>query len=571
MSHQHLETRLGEILVTESFGNLILVGPDRHDLLPALGACCSEFLLIGDEDADEVAEALAEMGAEVGIVAVDEDEGDDRMACGLILARLPDEPLAESVDRLVGRVADHGFVLCDLPPLPRSDRLRLERLLRSLLTDIVVLDDAETEGGLVLHGRRKARGVDQVVMVEGSPLSLTVFVYSQVADEALNQLVIDILFRQNVPPALMIVLDDAIRDEDRVPDDLWGLAGHSVTQPAILRSGGVGRSAALVEGLDQLETDYFAILEAGDRPSALWAERLTGFLDLEEDCGAVVAGAISRGESGELRERALGCDPGPGLLLPILLSGEAPARAVLVFRSAALTRELPGGLDEALPWHLLLQVAAKGPIGNLPLPLAVCVDRPLAGADAARALELLARDLDPKRIEEGLTMVPAEDRPGLARHVLAGALHQAGLWDLALPIYRDAISLEPDLVELRVDHLRALRWSGRAEEFLAVAREVSAAAHEEGRYRLALAAARCDLGDFSGVDALLGPVEDEVDEELGPSLHLAAALARALERDDRTQVDHLIALGAYLVEDGRIDDLLDLMPGLGPGPRLSGA
>ncbi len=566
MSDQQAETRLCELLITELFGTIVVLGPDRGELLPALAAAASEVLLVEDGESEEVAGELVDLGAEVTVVegaAIEEIEP----ASGLVLARLPEEKPEETIDRLLGAVADEGFVLCDLPPMPRSLRLRLDRLIRSMLVDVRMIEEAAETGALVLAGRRKARGVDFLCELDRDPLPLTVFVYGEKAGPALNLLVLDLLFRQSVPPAVVIVLDDAKAAEDRVPDDLWGLAGHSISQPAIIRCEGRGRIAALREGLSQLDTEYAAFLEAGQRPAPLWAERLCDLLTAEEGVEVAIGGAIERRVEGDLLEHAIGTGAGAGNLLAILLAGEPPAAGAMIFRDGPQLDlgAAPAELEDAAPLLMMLRAAQAGDVGNMPLPLLVFEAATSTPTARRVALEVFADEVNIERVEAGLSMVPEEDRAGLARHVLAGALHEASALGPAIDFYRRALAIEPGLVELRCDLLRALRESGQAEAFRTEAEAACAASPDEPALRLALAAAKSDLGDFEALEELLRSAEGDE-----PALLWSAAALAARRLGDQALGGHLAALrDRLLAEDGfgDLEELLVRLDGSGGSER----
>ena len=424
------DAALQTLILQHAFGPTLVVG-GRPAVAKA--AAASSAMLYLHATPTELARAEADAAA-AGLVDVMplplDDEGRPELPEGfyfssLIVLETPevDDP-ADLIDQLLARCAHEAFLLFDLPAGGILER-RLRLMLDGLARDVVTPPWAP-EGRFLLRATREAPGRDAPEFESPEPLDVSVLVPTRGRPELLNELLVDLLFRQNWPPALVLIIDDAGPGEPAVPEDLWGMASVCETQPAILRSGGVGKATALSMALESVETSFVAVIDDDDRVAPNHLLALVSAMEENEGWVAVASDAhLIDGEGEPLGPRPMP-ELAPEAFLPALLEASVILQPTALMRRAAI--EKAGGwnsrLERAQDWDLWIRLAEQGPIGRVPAPLALVRRHPgnAASRESQRALAMAAAEI----IAEARERIPLEtlaagfvDRPPRARKLAA--------------------------------------------------------------------------------------------------------------------------------------------------------
>lgn len=493
----------GERLLLENvFGPTAVVGLGAPRLMRAVGAAALEIGIVGAKS--ELTAMLAALGGPAAAPAV------PFLAGGKVPKRVP--PLASlvvfanpigtdivsAIERLLAALVDGGFLYLDLT-LTGAESKRLTRVLESTARDVVHLPTTD-EGRFRAHGRSDAPGRELPDAEAPEPARAAILFYAKGADGDVEAAVFDLLFRQAVPPELLLVLDDAVAGEAAVPDDLWGMAALAVTQPAILRTGGVGRSAAFTLGLEHCETPLVSMLGPETRlvPGAIRA--LSHVLLQSRTYDAVVGEAIVLAPGRPPRLRSAEATDPAARAAEIFVGGPCPG--TLFRRRRALELGLAPGVDGQETWDLLLRMALVGKIGSLELPVAIATDG-LATAALAETARRFAAAYTVERLVQSLGRFPPKGRKRRAHEIRARALAAAGRIGDAAAEYARAAGADGAEVGDYLAAASAYRRSGDAR----AARSIL----EQGLVRFpgdpALANARAcvafQLGDADGAAASL--------------------------------------------------------------------
>jgi tetratricopeptide (TPR) repeat protein len=550
------EAELEAAILRNVLGVTAVVGAERPRILDATGAAASEILLLAPAWRMAAAQhALARPGL-APIIPAPDGRLPRRLPAlsSLIVLELPGgKDPAAALDRLLAAVVDGGFLAFDLA-IGGADEKRLRRVLETSVRDLVT-PEWGAAGRFTALAVREAPGREAPELESPAPLPATIMVYARGAPELAHEIAIDVLFRQTHPPALLLMLDDAGAGEETLPDDLWGMGGLSVTQPALLRTGGAGRAVALDIGLEHVESTYVLFAEAGDRLASRACAVLAAALDEHAKWGAAVARAWVASPAGAIAGSAELGAAMPETALAALLRGAAPAPAATLYRVKAL-RAAGGVVDAggAEDVDLLLRVAQKSPVGSVDVPVAIAARAPVAGQPAAHdVLARCAAALPIERLAAALADMPVAGRRAHAYLERGRALLRVGRFDPAAADLRAAIGAGAASVAAYLDLVLAERRAGRAPDATRAA-DAGLAAHARAA---ALANARALL-DFEAGDSAAAAARLEqaiaMDADYVPAhLNLAAlrasksggralaSLATALVRQRAAGADWLIA------------------------------
>lgn len=462
---------LASLVVAEVFGNLLLVEPRRQDLLPAVAAAVSSVTVCSAHVEKEDCAELEALGTRAQPVEPSELAAIETQSSLMVMDIPEGESAEEFLDLALSKVADEGFVLLDIEVESKSQMLRIQRILEASLSE--VLEDSNWAEGdrFSVAGRRRATGKELVLEVPAEPLPLSVLCYIDDNSQGVDELAVSLLFRQSVFPALVIFLDDSTGEIGALPDDLWGMAAQSPTQPAIIRTAGKGLASALKEGAQHVETEFAIVIEAGQTPSPRWAELMCLGLEAEPDAGLAVGAALQWDATGEeLAARTLEIEaftPQNPMALFLMSAHDLPPSGCAAFRTGLLNEVLSELDPEAGLTHcgeLILRALEKTDLINIPLPLLTFLH---AGgtADPAMMRALFERN-ELGRVVDSLGMLPEEDRASVALEIRADAMLEAGAFDEALADYKEALALDPTYPDLRISLLATLRAAGRAIELI---------------------------------------------------------------------------------------------------------
>ncbi|MEZ6194323.1 MAG: glycosyltransferase family A protein [Planctomycetota bacterium] len=434
---------LARALVEGAFGPIAVCGLRRAvPHLDALVAAASELRLVAGPD--EIAAFLALHGETLAVETRAHEavaSGEAVPLAGLVALDWPpgDDPF-DALEALLAGVADRGFVWLDLPATAEAET-RLARALENLLDERRLV--ATGAGRVVVSGRRDAPG-RELADEEPEPIDLTAIVYCRGDSTAANATVLDLLFRQNFPPHLVLVVDDAEDGIAPVPEDLWGMASWASTQPALVRGGGQGRLAALATAREFLETDAAVWIEAGDRLAANHLGALYAALLGEEEADFAIASGWVRAADGATRAWRAPSVP-PRALLAVLQGEGAPPTAALAFRVEALDGiTWPEGAESVFPEALATALAeeGRGVASALPLFFAAAPDVDDA---AARTFRLARREReDLGRLALAHASAPRDERRARALADRARRLLAVGAAPEAREDLEAARALRPD-------------------------------------------------------------------------------------------------------------------------------
>ena len=526
---------LVSLLVQEAFGSALVVEPRRDGLLEALAATVTEVTLCAARpDADDV-EALEALGCAVDKVKPKALGGSADRA-SLIIGGLPRGVTPEEfLDLALSKTYDDGFVLVDIETESRSQKLRIRRLLEASLEDVRDAEGWGEDDRLCLTGRRRATGREAVQEFPDEPLPLTVLCYVGPAAAPADVLAVSLLFRQTHFPALVLFLDDSPDSEAGLPDDLWGMAAHAPAQPALLRTGGVGRAKALQEAMEHVETTYAAVAEPGQVPAPRWAEQACSVLELFPEAGlAITEGLCFSTDGTELGAYSFQSDElAPRNLMADFVTdcGLLPPAGAVVYRSsvlAAAIADAAGDSGDEFEACLALHACDHHDAVTVPLPL-ISFSEGSPGAEREALVRLQQRGrLD--RLVAALSMLPEEQRRGVALEIRADALLESGAAEESLADYRAALELDPELPDLRASFLLALRHSGRAEEVIGAAEDWLTEQECDIRIALLVSWAHDALGRNDAAREILEQLEESVPDDPRVLLNLLI-----IDSDERTR------------------------------------
>ncbi|MFT7617839.1 MAG: tetratricopeptide (TPR) repeat protein [Planctomycetota bacterium] len=521
---------LSSLIVAEVFGNALVVEPRGDELFCSLAASVQSVVVCraeesGEEDCDE----LRSLGCEV-VAVTPKSLSDIEHQASLLIFDIPEgENPEEFLDLALSKTADDGFVLIDIQVESKSQLGRLQRILEASLSEVIE-DQGWSEGGrLSLAGRRNATGNELTIGVSDEPLDVTVLCYVDDESEALDELAVSLLFRQSVFPSLVVFLDDSKDENVAIPDDLWGMASQSPTQPVLIRTGGVGRTAAYREGARHVETKYSILIESGQMPSPRWAEQLSLALDLEEGADFAFSAALEYTPEGEGPENRAIQLPDRGshnpYVLLLMALGHFPLSGAVMFKRELLQQLLADETlcgDDGLIDDLIVRASEKAEVVNVLMPLLSAIRAPRNEAVSRSMMTALHERGTLDRLIDSLKMMPPEEQHGMALEIRAEAMLEVGAFDQAIADYESALVLDPDYPELRVEYLVALRSAGRADQVVTQVRHWldDKEAEADIRYSLLLAWGLFSQGALESARELLLELERENPSDLRVLLDL---------------------------------------------------
>ncbi len=478
-------------ILEELLGHAVLFGTrDKVSLRAALASAGVLHVVGSAHDVARASVTSEELGlASVSLVGVDERGIPDLphlMTSLAILERPAADVEIEVIETLLTHLADDGALLVDIPGGGAGER-RIRRLIESLCAGVKDNTWAE-QGRLSITARRKSPGEAAPIEHLDEVLPVAVLIPTRNRIEILMEVVVDVLFRQSVPPSLLLILDDAGPGEDQVPDDLWGFVESCTTQPAILRTGGVGKAEALNIGLEHVEQPYVAVVDDDDRLASGALLSLATALESHADWVAVASDAVIIDERGA----ALGLRPLPTFApeesLARLMEGCIYLQPGTMFRQAALQKT--GGYNARLQrlqdYDQWLKLAALGPIGAIDAPLAMVrrhsgnarnphLDQ-LIQLSSIEVMKTHLADTPLEKLNAACVGLPPRMARARALELRGHALARVGMLDEALSDFEAWAEVSPEdprpfLASLRL-HSSGARWN-EARAMVSKAREVA--------------------------------------------------------------------------------------------------
>ncbi|MEE9391232.1 MAG: hypothetical protein V3W41_01870 [Planctomycetota bacterium] len=535
------------IIMGEVFGPTVVIGTQRRDLLPVIAASASELQLLAtkpvvmaleEEIGDLIAAPIRRLDPRVVEEALSNREAKRRrkraksrsegaLASLVVLGPPPEGELLAQIELQIVRLVHDGVFLIDTEMESNAKR-KLMRVLESVLDEFRWLSDSSSDR-VQGWGRRHAPGREPA-FASHDAASVTAVVYARGNPDEVNPLVVDLLFRQNTPPALVLILDDADPNvgEDPVPEDLWGLAAYAESQPALLKTGGLGRGAAYAEAVKHIETDLCVFYEGRERLVPNHIGIVAAALAHREDWVAAASRVLAVDDQGQARGLTPGLSGHEVSRTAGLIERGGLAPSALVVRSSAL-KEL--GFDPALKHRPLrrleLGLSDLGAFGDIPLALSFSTQaprprRPQELEDERRILEEFNANCEIGKLAAGRQAAAQWQRREAAQLMLARALEGVSSTAAALTRYRAVVSAAPE---------------GEAEGDRA----------DDGA-RLAAAALMLETGDIAEARSWLAAASGAGDAQRRPlswELRLALATAQALAGESE---EALAALETLIAE-----------------------
>ena len=482
-------------ITTEAFGPCLVIEPNRDGIIEALASSTESVSLLVNHEGPEMQAEFSELNSPCDLISRAELASLEPISSLLIFGVPEGESAEELIDLAIAKVCDDGFVLIDLDIKSKGQQIRLTRLIEASLTNMEQSDGWAREGNFALTGYKTATGQEAASRPQDDPADLTVIAYISVVDAASELLVADLLFRQSLLPGLVLLIDDTPEDATSMPEDLWGMAPYTATQPALIKTGGIGRYLAITQAMEHVTSEYLAFVEPGQRPSPQWSRQLLLALDKNPECGAVVGGAIETIEElDEVVAHDLGYADAPtSNPLALLLSGVFPPVAAAIYRSFDL-KNAWGNLDPqlhsvALYEDLLLQILEKGDLSTVSLPLLNYSSYESDVEDKKTVLSRHVARCGLDRLVDSLKIFGADDHRGLAFHVRAAAFRELGMLKEALADYQSALALDAELEELQIDYLGCLQEMAKYDLLIETAGEYWQASKENFKAGVILASA----------------------------------------------------------------------------------
>lgn len=378
------------LLFGEHGGELLVVGVPPPAVLLAAACSTDRLTLIGRGRAAREARRWIETLTPCAVELADRDGSGMPLVEGpfgaALVWDLPKQDPIDVLERALVTVADGGRILVSVARRGREDQ-RIERLVSGFCDErLEALPGAPLER-VVLSGVRRAPFAAEWEGEEPDPLPLTVVVRHTEDVVRTERLLIDLLLRQVFPPHRVLVLDDAARVADQLPEDLWGHPGRSPAEVALVTEG-AGRTAGAAwnDALGAVETPFVVFLEGGERLAPLHLVTL-GFHLESSGAPAVICDHLQY-TSDPGGARFVGAPHrDPERLMRALLAGRTPPLAASVWRVDAL-RELDGfdpELDRGAVVDMWLRVVEKAVVPVLPIPLCALVEsfaKPVSEGDS---------------------------------------------------------------------------------------------------------------------------------------------------------------------------------------------
>lgn len=481
MNQQQQAHRVHHIL-EEMLGHVVLVGTEDKVSLRAALASAGVLHVMGDPH--DVARASV-TSDELGLASIELIETNEKgipqlphlMASLAILERPDSDVEVVVIETLLTQLGDDGALFIDIKGGGIGER-RIRRLVESLCVGIAENAWAE-EGRLSITARRRPRGKPAIVDPLDEVLPVAVLIPTRNRVALAMEVVVDVLFRQSIPPALLVILDDAGPGEEQVPDDLWGFVESCTTQPAILRTGGVGKAVALNIGLEHVEQPYVAVIDDDDRLAAGALLSLATALEENPEWVAVASDALIIDGAGA----ALGLRPLPSFepaeALTRLMEGCVYLQPGTMIRRESLmkTKGYNERLQRLQDYDMWLQLAAQGPIGTVHAPLSMVrrhegnarnphIDQ-LIQLSAIEVMKAFLEDCSLECLAASLVELTTRAATARALELRGRALARVGMVDRALEDYEAWSEICPDdsapCLARATIHARASRWELASE------------------------------------------------------------------------------------------------------------
>lgn len=295
MSVPDFGAELAPRILENVIGRTLIIGEPPEPLFLAAAASADEILMSAPKKAVAHCAALARERdlAPVRTMTAERRRKKPSPIESLLVFAMPDgaDPL-DLLGRALSRTCDGAFVLFAADTSAETAR-RVKRLF-----DMTTRDREARDAGrrTIITAVRDAQGFDAPERAMAPMVDAAILFYVDRATADVQAAIFDWLFRETSLASLMIVLDDAIDPAQRVPDDLWGAAEMSFTQPAILRTEGAGKGEAYAIGLEHVEEKRVVFADASARPAPGLLRALDRRLARSPRAGAAfVAGLMKDG------------------------------------------------------------------------------------------------------------------------------------------------------------------------------------------------------------------------------------------------------------------------------------
>jgi len=285
-----------------AFGPVLWVPGDRVDLAPAIAAAASAVNLVGNPlqlkaTSDEL-ERLGLPSPQI-IGSAEELAQDSAELVGATIinaAPFPGESL-EWLESALARTAHEGFVQINASS-GLGPKGRLSRLLEAS-TQSMCAPSWSVASARCWVARRDAFGAElELDALECADAAAILPCSAADVPGGLEIVCADLLFRQEVPPSVLLILDSTPEGEEGIPEDLWGMAAHSATQPAIMRvndEGGEGLEAAM----EAVDASWIWIADPRMRPAPALVRVVDAVLDARPSLQNLAAARIRMNSEGQ--------------------------------------------------------------------------------------------------------------------------------------------------------------------------------------------------------------------------------------------------------------------------------
>lgn len=437
----------------------------------------------------------------------------------VVIWDLPRRDAESCLEKSIISVADGGRVIVSTARRGGVDQ-RLERLTKSLCSEGVSSPSHAPAGRLCLFGRRRAPFPAEAALETPGCLPVSVIIITQGRRAHLEELLCDVLLRQNYPPLEVFVMDDSREGEPRVSEDLFGLPARSPSRTVLVPTGGVGRARAVNDALGGIEGTFVAIIDHDDRIAPNHLASLGMALERHPEWVAAAGDAVLLDEQARPANYRQTLPADQDRPMRSLLEGCPFLQSAALFRTEVVRRieGLDPGLTHLNHYDLWFRLAEQGPIGLWPVPL-VGIRRSVGTTpreqkvqvieEAAKKLLAGFRDrVSSARLAFEFPEVPKDEREAAALAARGRALYRVDLLSEAEEDFRAALELRPNFGPGEEGLMLVLRRRGKHDLALALAEKVALRRPKDPVPHLAVANAYYLMGKrdaaIQRLDGLLG-------------------------------------------------------------------
>jgi hypothetical protein len=222
--------------------------------------------------------------------------GIPEVACGaVVVSELPREDPEDAAERLFGAAGDGAAIVVDVPRFSPQDERRVARILEAASEPkSVVAPSYAPPDRFVRFGRRRAPFHPDAAEEFAGPAPITAIVFSR-RPRLMENVLADVLVRQNLPPRRVLVLDASVDPSDAAPDDLFGLKPAPGVEVALLKKGGESLADALNDAAAAVDTPFVAFVDDAAAGFAANHFAATGAaLENDADADAAFSAVVER-------------------------------------------------------------------------------------------------------------------------------------------------------------------------------------------------------------------------------------------------------------------------------------